>query len=84
MRVDIYRRAEEANLFSYLAVPEGKVIPQEATATDWQAEATSVELDDNADVLPVYHIEGAEQQIQLKGYAITGLKDMSAVTHPHP
>ena len=84
MRVDIYRRAEEANLFSYLAVPEGKQIPQEATSTDWQPEASSVELDDNAEVLPVYHIEQAEQQIKLKGYAITGLKNMSGSAHPHP
>ncbi|MEG0885806.1 MAG: DUF6139 family protein, partial [Janthinobacterium sp.] len=29
MRVDIYRRAEHDGIFSYLAVPEGKLIPEE-------------------------------------------------------
>lgn len=36
MRVDIYRRAEHDGIFSYLAVPEGKLIPEEVTNTDWQ------------------------------------------------
>jgi len=33
MRVDIYRRAEHDGIFSYLAVPEGKIIPEEVTNT---------------------------------------------------
>jgi hypothetical protein len=82
MRVDIYRRAEHNNIFSYLAVPEGKAIPEEATNTDWQPHARSVEVDDGADVLPDYHIEKTAQQIGAKGYAITGLKDMGEDGHP--
>jgi hypothetical protein len=39
MRVDIYCRDEAQGKHSYLAVPEGKPIPQEATNTDWHPEA---------------------------------------------
>lgn len=75
MRVDIYRRAEHDGIFSYLAVPEGKVIPEEAINTDWQPEARLVEVDEASDALPQYHIEKPLAQIGDKGYAITGLKD---------
>ena len=84
MRSDIYRRAEHNALFSYLAVPEGKAIPEEATSTDWLAEASGVELDEAGDALPAYHIEQPVEQIAAKGYAITGFKDMGEDGHPHP
>ncbi|HAT34038.1 MAG TPA: hypothetical protein DCW29_25305 [Janthinobacterium sp.] len=80
MRVDIYRRAEQAGIFSYLVVPEGKPIPDEATGIDWQQESRALELDETAAALPNYHIERPFEQIAAKGYAITGLKDMTA---PH-
>ena len=48
MRLDIYRRAEHDGKFSYLAVPETRNIPEEATNTDWEVEARAVEVDDNA------------------------------------
>jgi hypothetical protein len=76
MRLDIYRRAEHDGLFSYLAVPEGKPIPQEAINTDWEAAAMGHEVDDGAQHLPDYHIEQPHQQIGLKGYAITSVKDV--------
>ena len=79
MRMDIYRRAEQNNIFSYLAVPEGKPIPQEAISTDWQQEARALEVDERLDALPDYHIEHPVRQISAKGYAITGLKDMNQV-----
>ena len=82
MRVDIYRRAEHDGVFSYLAVPEGSAIPQEATNTDWETEARALEIDEAAPALPGYHIERPLQQISAKGYAITGLKDMAASEHP--
>ena len=82
MRVDIYRRTEPHDIFSYLAVPEGKIIPEEATNTDWQPEAQGVEVDEAAGTLPEYHIEQALEQISAKGYAITGLKDMGETEHP--
>jgi len=73
MRVDIYRRAEHKGLFSYLAVPEGKRIPEEATNTEWQPEAQRVEVDEAADALPEYDIDKPMAQISAKGYAITAL-----------
>lgn len=76
MRLDIYRRAEHDGIFSYLAVPEGKPIPQEAINTDWLPESMGLEVDDGADLLPDFHIEQVRQQLGSKGYAITGLKDM--------
>jgi hypothetical protein len=76
MRLDIYRRAEHDGIFSYLAVPEGKPIPQEAINTDWEPQQKALEVADDADALPEFHIEQAAQQISLKGYAITSLKDM--------
>jgi hypothetical protein len=76
MRLDIYRRAEHDGIFSYLAVPEGKTIPQEAISTDWEAASLALEVDDSAHALPDFHIEQPYQQIGAKGYAITSLKDM--------
>jgi hypothetical protein len=73
MRVDIYRRAENDGSFSYLAVPEEKNIPNEATNTDWQMEARSVEVADDANQLPDYEIEHLNDQIAEKGYAMTAL-----------
>jgi hypothetical protein len=73
MRVDIYRRAEHKGMFSYLAVPEGKRIPEEATNTDWEVEAERVEVDEAADELQRYHIATPLAQISAKGYAITSV-----------
>jgi hypothetical protein len=52
MRLDIYRRAESDGKFSYLAVPETRNIPEEATNTDWEVEARAFEVDDNAEQMP--------------------------------
>lgn len=73
MRLDIYRRAENDGKFSYLAVPETRNIPEEATNTDWLVEAMAVEVDDNAERLPDYRIEHLTEQIAEKGYAVTAL-----------
>jgi len=77
MRVDIYRRAEDKGLFSYLAVPEGKRIPEEAINTDWEPEAQRVEVDESADTLALYPIASPLAQISAKGYAITSLNGAS-------
>jgi hypothetical protein len=71
MRLDIYRRAENGGKFSYLAVPEARNIPEEATNTDWEVEARAYEIDDNADKLPDYDIQNVSSQIAEKGYAVT-------------
>jgi hypothetical protein len=73
MRVDIYRRAEHEGMFSYLAVPEGKRIPEEATNTDWEVEAQRVEVDDADGPLQRYRIVTPLAQISAKGYAITSV-----------
>jgi hypothetical protein len=75
MRVDIYRRAEHKGMFSYLAVPEGKRIPEEAINTDWEPEAQKIEVDEGNDALPRYHIATPLAQISAKGYAITSVND---------
>ena len=73
MRLDIYRRAENDGKYSYLAVPEEKNIPEEATNTDWEVEARAFEIDDEANQLPDYSIEHLNEQIAEKGYAMTAL-----------
>ena len=73
MRLDIYRRAEGDGKFSYLAVPETRNIPEEATNTDWLVEARAVEVADNAERLPDYQIDHLTEQITEKGYAVTAL-----------
>jgi hypothetical protein len=71
MRLDIYRRAETHGKFSYLAVPETRNIPEEATNTDWEVEARAYEIEDNADQLPDFDIANLSGQIAEKGYAVT-------------
>ena len=73
MRLDIYRRHEPGNKRSYLAVPAGRVIPQEATSTEWVAHARDTELDETTTEFREYGIEHPQQQLEEKGYAITSL-----------
>jgi len=76
MRVDIYKRAEHAGHFSYLAVPEGKIIPEEAINTDWELSDRGIDVDDDAKHMPEFAIEAPHEQISAKGYAITSVKDL--------
>jgi hypothetical protein len=78
MRVDIYRRSEHAGRYSYLAVPEGKQIPEEAVNVDWETAMRGVNVDDNVHTLPQYAIDKPIEQIQSKGYAITSVKTVEA------
>ncbi|MES2015586.1 MAG: DUF6139 family protein [Pseudomonadota bacterium] len=73
MRLDIYRRAESGGKFSYLAVPEERNIPNEATNTDWEVEARALEVADEANRIADYDIEHLNEQIAEKGYAVTAL-----------
>lgn len=77
MRLDIYRRAESEGKFSYLAVPETRNIPEEATNTDWEVEARAFEVDDDAEHLPTYDIDNVHGQLAEKGYAMTALNHAS-------
>lgn len=76
MRVDIYKRAEHAGHFSYLAVPEGKMIPGEVVNTDWELTERSVDVDDGAQHLDGFAIDAPLEQIAAKGYAITSVKEI--------
>lgn len=73
MRLDIYRRAEHDGKFSYLAVPETRNIPEEATNTDWEVEARAIEVADDAERIEDYDIDKLNQQLSEKGYAVTSV-----------
>lgn len=73
MRLDIYRRSESGHRYSYLAVPEGRLIPEEATNTDWESEARGIEGGAQAEQLGKYAIARLEEQINEKGYAMTSV-----------
>lgn len=73
MRLDIYRRAETDGKFSYLAVPETRNIPEEATNTDWEVEARAVEVADDAERIEDYDIDNLSGQLSEKGYAVTSV-----------
>ncbi|GAA3985224.1 hypothetical protein GCM10022279_05490 [Comamonas faecalis] len=75
MRVDIYRRAEAQGRFSYLVVPENKVLPQEVTNLDWERHAQGKDLNEEAKRWPELGIEQPGQQLRDKGYAITSLDE---------
>lgn len=75
MKVDVYKRPEHEGLYTYLAVPEGRPIPQEATNTDWETAENNVDLDqDNEPVLGLT-ADDAMQQISNKGYAISSIQN---------
>ncbi|HYW56210.1 MAG TPA: DUF6139 family protein [Polaromonas sp.] len=74
MQLDIYRRSEPDHKLSYLAVPAGKPIPDEATNVEWLEEARALDLDEDSPDLEGYAIESAGQQILEKGYAITSVE----------
>lgn len=73
MRVDIYRRAEADRQFSYLAVPEGRPIPQEAINIDWESQGPALEMGEDAASLNEYGMPEPGKQITEKGYAITSV-----------
>lgn len=73
MKVDIYRRPEPQDRFSYLIVPSGQAIPEEAVNTDWQARQQGVDVDESQEHLHPYEIDNPRAQIEEKGYAITSV-----------
>lgn len=82
MRVDIYRRPEHDGLFSYLAVPEDKIIPEEVINTDWEQTDRGVVIEDDAKHLKDFGIRDPLAQIKLKGYAITSVKELADTPKP--
>jgi hypothetical protein len=73
MQFDIYRRPEPEHKLSFLAVPAGRHIPQEAINTDWVPQARAIELDETSDSFIEYGIDAPGRQLAEKGYAITNL-----------
>jgi hypothetical protein len=73
MNVDIYRRSEPGNKLSYLIVPAGNPIPEEATNTDWQLRQRDVHVDETEEHLHPIEIDNPRAQIDEKGYAITSV-----------
>ncbi len=73
MRVDLYRRPESGDKYSYLLVLGGKPIPEEANNTEWEIAAAGIDVSDEREVLPEYAIEQPFRQIGDKGYAITSV-----------
>lgn len=74
MRMDLYKRSETGGRFSYLVVPEGRPIPEEANSIDWQLHARGVELSDEQQTLKAFSIEHPFSQLDSKGYAITSTR----------
>ncbi|RXZ38619.1 hypothetical protein D9O50_03660 [Oxalobacteraceae bacterium CAVE-383] len=75
MKVDVYKRLDSGNLHSYMAVPTGQAIPEEATNTDWEIDRRNVDLEPGKTPQSSLKPDDALQQIDEKGYAITHLKD---------
>lgn len=73
MRVDIYRRPEPEHKLSYLVVPEGRVIPEEATNVDWVSDRRGADMNESESAWHELGIEEPQRQIKEKGYAITGV-----------
>lgn len=73
MKVDIYRREEPHDMFSYLIVPQGQDIPEEANNVDWHVRQLAVDVDDSQEHLHPYEIDNPRAQIAEKGYAITSV-----------
>lgn len=73
MHVDIYRRPEPGNKFSYLLVPHGEPIPDEATNIDWALRQRDIHVDDTASHVEPYEVDEPRRQIDEKGYAITSV-----------
>lgn len=71
MKVDVYKRPEREGMYSYLAVPEGRPIPEEATNIDWETAENSIDLDENNEPVLGLSAEDALSQISAKGYAIS-------------
>lgn len=75
MKLDIYKRPETEGKYSYLAVPEGRPIPEEATNIDWETAEQNIDLDEDHEAALGLSADDALEQISAKGYAITSVKN---------
>ncbi len=82
MHVDIYRRSEPGDKFSYLLVPHGQPIPEEATNVDWALRQRDIHVDDAAPRIEPYQVDQPRRQIDEKGYAITSVLHQVEASRP--
>ncbi|NEX63769.1 DUF6139 family protein [Noviherbaspirillum galbum] len=75
MKVDVYKRPDQGGHYSYLAVPEGRPIPNEATNIDWETAEHNVDLDEDNESVQGLDARDALEQIKDKGYAISSVQD---------
>lgn len=73
MKVDVYKRPEQEGKYSYLAVPQGKPIPNEATNIDWETAESNIDIDENHAPVLGLSAEDVFAQIDMKGYAISSV-----------
>lgn len=73
MRLDVYQRPEAGGRFSYLVVPQGRPIPEEANRIDWQLAGEGIEISSETQTLEDFSIERPFLQLDSKGYAITSI-----------
>jgi hypothetical protein len=83
MHVDIYRRREPGNKYSYLLVPHGELVPDEVTNVDWEARQRGIAVDETAAHLAPYEIDQPRLQIEEKGYAITSVRHQVEASSQH-
>lgn len=74
MKVDVYKRPDSRGQIAYLAVPEGRPIPDEATSIDWETSEQNIDLDENHEPVHGLSVDDAVRQIDSKGYAISSLQ----------
>ena len=67
MHVDIYRRSEPGNKYSYLLVPQGHLVPEEVTNIDWEARQRNIAVDETAAHLAPYEIDQPQATDRGKG-----------------
>lgn len=75
MKVDVYKRPDPEGIYSYLAVPEGRPIPEEATNIDWETAEHNIDLDEDNEPVLGLAADDALQQISAKGYAISSVQN---------
>lgn len=79
MKIDLYRRPEVDGQYSYLAVPQGRPIPEEATNTDWETVKRDFDLERNDGEGTGLEFENATEQINQKGYAISSVRKLNGI-----
>ncbi len=81
MKVDLFRRPEADGQYSYLAVPQGRPIPEEATNTDWEAHQPDIDLERQDEKQTGLYADDVTEQIDEKGYAISSVRNLNGNNH---